>query len=344
MPEAGERALKRICRIIFLATAASFLIEALPIRASDQPVESVAMLARARKLEELRADSSVPLLLRAQVKSSFDKTEVPGQYELTWWEPNHWRERVILGEFQRFREGVIGGYRQVRRWEYQPRVIFDLDQILDVASLLGIGPQETVKKARTLKIKGAAFSCVEIDLKGEAVRQLCFDPETGLLVHAELESLSRLAVVDYAGVIALADKKFPAKVRIKRGNAFWMEVSIGSLEQLSGKLDAAPFVDAQDSEFWQSCKDSISPELKNKVQPEFPRVARSQYEQGVVSLYLRIEADGTVSHLKTLQSPSSSLEHASKEAVQHWTFKPASCNGTPVRSETVTDIRFWYPQ
>jgi hypothetical protein len=76
--------MKSICRIVFLASAASFVVGALPIRAANQPVESLAILNRARRLEELRTESGVPLLLRAQIKSSFDKREVPGQYELTW--------------------------------------------------------------------------------------------------------------------------------------------------------------------------------------------------------------------------------------------------------------------
>jgi hypothetical protein len=179
--------MKSICRIVFLASAASFVVGALPIRAANQPVESLAILNRARRLEELRTESGVPLLLRAQIKSSFDKREVPGQYELTWWAPNHWHEAVVLGDFRRFREGVIGGYRQVRTWEYEPQVIFDLDKILEVGSILQIGPRESVRKARTRKIAGVALSCVEIDQKSGAARDLCFDPATGLLVHAELQ-------------------------------------------------------------------------------------------------------------------------------------------------------------
>lgn len=341
--------MKSICQTVFLAGAASFVVGALPIRAADQPVESLAILNRARTLEELRAESSVPLLLRAQIKSSFDKREVPGQYELTWWGPNRWHEAVVLGEFRRFREGVIGGYRQVRTWEYEPQVIFDLDKILDVGSVLQIGPLETVRKARTRKIAGAALSCVEIGQKGGGARDLCFDPATGLLVHAELQpgpglASERRPIVDYSHAIPLSDKEFPSKIRIQRGKEFWMEVSVESLQELSGKPDATPFVDPKDSELWQSCRDNVPAELKGAVQPNYPEDAKFEHQGGVVSLYARIETDGTISHLRTLQSPSASLERAARNAVQRWTYKPPSCQGTPVRAETLIDISFSYPQ
>lgn len=328
---------------------ASFLLEVAPVWAGDQPAESLAVLTRARKLEDLRTDSNVPLLFHAQIKSSFDKREVPGQYELTWWGPNQWRETVVLGAFRRYREGVIGGYRQVRSWEYEPQVIFDLDKILNVGSLLDVGPLETVRKVRTRKISGIALSCIEIEPKNGRARDLCFDPATGLLIHAELEpSLGvpsdQQPAVDYSNPIPLSDKRFPSKVRIQRGKEFWMEVSVNSLQELSGKPDMSPFVDLQDSELWQSCKDIVPAELKSKIQPNYPADASFEHAGGVVSLYVRIETDGTVSHLRTLQSPSASLERAAKDAIKQWTYKPPTCQGTPIRAETVIDVSFSYPQ
>jgi Gram-negative bacterial TonB protein C-terminal len=341
--------MKPICRTVFLASAASLVVGAIPIRAANQPVESLEILNRARRLEELRTESGVPLLLRAQIKSSFDKREVPGQYELTWWGPNDWHEAVVLGDFRRFREGVIGGYRQVRTWEYEPQVIFDLDKILDVGSILQIGPRESVRKARKRKIAGVTLTCVEIDEKSGVARDLCFDPGTGLLVHAELQpgpggASERRPIVDYSHAIPLSDKKFPSKVRIQRGKEFWMEVSQASLQELSGKPDPTPFVDPKDSELWQSCRDSVPAELKGAVQPTYPEDAKFEHQGGVVSFYARIEADGTISHLKTLQTPSASLERAARNAVQLWTYKPPSCQGTPVRAETLIDVSFSYPQ
>jgi TonB family protein len=341
--------LREICRIILLAGVALILVEAAPIWAGDQPVESLAILTRAGKLEDLRGDSSIPLLFRAQIKSSFDKKEVPGQYELTWWEPNHWRETVILGAFRRYREGVIGGYRQVRTWEYEPQVIFDLDEILNVGSLLEIGPLETARRVRTRKIAGTALSCVEIEPKNGRARDLCFDPATGLLIHAELEPSAgvpsdRRPTVDYSNSMPLSDKRFPSKIRIQRGKEFWMEVSVISLQELSGKPDITPFVDPQASEFWQSCKNAVPAELKNRVQPNYPEDASFEHAGGVVSLYVRIETDGTVSHLRTLQSPSASLERAARDAIKQWTYKAPTCQGTPIRSETLIEVIFSYPR
>ena len=63
-------------------------------------------------------------------------------------------------------------------------------------------------------------------------------------------------------------------------------------------------------------------------------------EQGTVLFYARVETDGTTSHLKTLQAPSSSLERAARAAVEQWKYKPRSCQGTPVKEETLIKVVF----
>jgi TonB family protein len=340
--------LKGTIQIVLLVSAVLILGESLRIWAGDQAVDSSVILARARKLEELRSDFSGPFTLTGELKAAFGKKKVNGEYKLIWWAPNRWRESLVLGDFQRVREGVNDGYRQVRSLEYQPQVIFDLDKILDVGPMLQIGPRETASKARKRKIDGVELSCVEIHLKSGIDRELCFDPATDLLVHAELQSTGAPGAtrpdVEYSGGIALGDKKFPSNATITRGQDFSVEVSNIRLEAISADPSAAPATDPQSSEFWRDCRDSTPAELVDVVSPRFPQESKMRHEQGIVSLYARIEPDGTVSHLRTLGSPSPSLERAAKEAVAQWKYKPRVCGGTPVTDETVIDSVFWFQQ
>lgn len=342
-----KRPLKKGIRIALLAGGGAVLLlaAALPIWAEDQPAESVAMLARARKLEELRSDSNAPFLMEAQIKATFGDRKVTGEYKLGWWTPNHWHEVLALGDFRRIRDGVSDGYWQVRTWEYQPRVIFDLDQVLDVAPILQVRSLETAKGVRRRKVASIALSCVEIHLKHGVARELCFDPATELLLHAQLEPGlmpgSEPLIVDYSGAIALSDKKFPSTVIIQRGKRISVEVSITRLEPASGNPDPPFVTDPGHSEFWRACRDIARPEGGSQVLPHFPEDSRAKREQGIVSFYARIETDGSISHLKTLQSPSPSLEHSAREAVEQWKYKPRTCGGTPVKEETIIDVSFW---
>jgi TonB family protein len=59
-----------------------------------------------------------------------------------------------------------------------------------------------------------------------------------------------------------------------------------------------------------------------------------------VSLYLRIETDGSVSHLTILQAPSPALGQASVDAVKHWKYKPRTCGGVPATDETVLQVTY----
>lgn len=335
--------MKGTSQTLLLAALVLFIPQTHGMFAGDQPVDSMAIVAQALKLEDLRGGSIVPFALQAGIKVESGKREIPGQYSLNWWAPNHWREILALGDFQRNRVGVDGGYNQVRSVEYQPQAIFDIDKILDWASSLRITAKETVSKTRRRKIAGMELSCVQVSNKKYVTKELCFDLATGLLLHAEFSELgtpaSARSTVDYSGIISLGDRKFPSKVTFKRGGGFSMEVSITLLQSDSESANAAPIADPH-SEFWPDCRGSAPAEALTMVQPRYPMEAKQRGEQGIVSFYARIEADGTLSHMKILQSSSPSLEQSAREAVMQWTYKPRTCDGAPVKDETIIDVAY----
>jgi TonB family protein len=279
-------------------------------------------------MEELRMSAAYPFLLEATIKARFGKGTVNGQYAISWWAANRWREVLSLADFQRVRDGVGGGYRQVRSWDYQPQVIFDIDKMFDVSSILELSPKETAKKVRKRKIGGVELPCIEIASKVRSTRDLCFDPATDVLVHADLSPINTIVgtrfTVDYSAFVPLGERKFPSKLILTRPDGFSMEVAINRLEAISGVSSPAPTADPH-SEFWQACEGGIPAELINQAPPTYPSDSKQKHEQGIVSVYARIESDGTISHLESLQSPSASLEQATLQAVGRWKYSPRSC-------------------
>ena len=340
---AKDLPLAQTCRGFLPVIALLVFTQVLPIFAGDQPVDSIAILAQARKLEELRMDPASPFLLDATIQAHFVKGTITGQYAISWWAANRWREVLTLADFQRIRDGVDGGYRQVRPWDYQPQVIFDIDKVFDVSAILELAPKETAKKVRKRKIAGVELSCIEIASKVRSTRDLCFDPATGVLVHAELSPINTTEgtrfIVDYSGFIPLGERKFASKVTLTRPDGFSMEVSISRLEAISGASSPAPAVDPH-SEFWQACEVGIPAELVNQPPPSYPSDSKQKHEQGIVSVYARVETDGTLSHLKSLRSPSASLEQATLQAVGRWKYSPRTCEGLPVKEETIIDVTY----
>jgi hypothetical protein len=258
----------------FVLAALFFALQIIPSRATDQSADSLSMLARAKQLEDLRSDSTVPFVLQAQIRASFSKGPATGEYKLTWLADDRWREVLTLGDFRRVRDGVSGGYQQIRSLEYQPQVIFDIDQTLDFASVLQMTSNETAGKVHRRKIAGIEMSCVEIHTKAEVMKEICTDPATGLVVHAVIQSIGISATIDYSGSITLASKKFPSKVTVKRSNEFAMEITNIRLEPLFGTSDPLPAVDPLHSEFWRDCRGGMPAELLNRpVSPGFKDAA-----------------------------------------------------------------------
>ncbi len=334
-------------QIIVLSCALFFALVATLVNADEFPAESGELLARARKLERLRTGSATPFLLQAEITASFNNKQIPGSYKLLWWGPNRWQEATVLGDFRRMRDGVTDGYWQLRSMDYQPQMVFDFERLLDIPSLLEVRPRDAVRKPRMRKVADALMSCVEVDRGGAFTKELCFDTGSGLLAHAEstetTQPNSDRIVFDYAKAISISTNQFPSKLRLQRGKDFSLEVTVGHLQAASG-IQAPPAMSGSEHfEFWRSCEDMTAAILENKTAPQIPDPLKRTPIRGTVLLYARIEPDGSLTHIKTLYSSSSVLERASLEAVEKWRYTPASCQGTPVKAETVIEFSFDHP-
>ena len=82
------------------------------------------------------------------------------------------------------------------------------------------------------------------------------------------------------------------------------------------------------------------PTLLEKVEPEYPELARRARIQGTVMVQAVIGRDGTVEDAQIVQSSHRLLEEASLEAVRQWRYAPVLLNGRPVRVTFVVRVEF----
>jgi TonB family protein len=312
-------------------------------RAGDQSADAAALLANARKLEDLQSEPLAPFVVKAQLSAAFAKGTVEGEYALTWWDRKRWNELLTLADFRRAREGVTGGYTQVRSLDYQREVIFDIDEVLDVSSLLRLSQKESLKTIHKRNVAGLELACVPVYVKDYQNRELCFDPSSGLLVHAEVKAYGTPEdarhSIDYAAFKSIGDRRFPSKMSVSCHDGYSIDISDTQLDALGAPPAAATVADPR-SELWQDCRDATPSEIAQQTPPRYPQESKERHEQGVVTVYARIETDGSVSHLKALQIPYPALAQATIDAVGRWKYKPRTCGGTPVREEKIIQVSY----
>ncbi len=76
--------------------------------------------------------------------------------------------------------------------------------------------------------------------------------------------------------------------------------------------------------------DVKAPVITNRVQPEYPDIARKARIQGMVILECVITKDGKIADVSVIKSLNSVLDQAAIEAVRKWEFEPGTQNDIPV--------------
>ena len=85
---------------------------------------------------------------------------------------------------------------------------------------------------------------------------------------------------------------------------------------------------------------SSPPAPRIVVEPEYPEVARSLGIEGRVLCEVTIDDHGRVVAVTILESDSSLLDRAAREALVRWTFTPAMQSGQPVAATVVIPVLF----
>jgi protein TonB len=83
--------------------------------------------------------------------------------------------------------------------------------------------------------------------------------------------------------------------------------------------------------------------IENKVQPEYPALARQARLQGTVRFNVLLNTDGAIKNLQVV-SGHPLLVQSAYDAVKQWTWKPTLLNGNAVEVVTVVDVNYTLSQ
>jgi TonB family protein len=82
------------------------------------------------------------------------------------------------------------------------------------------------------------------------------------------------------------------------------------------------------------------PKVREKLPPKYPPEMRKERISGAVIAELVIDESGAVRNVEVKESPSPELGAAATEAIEQWSFEPATMNGEPVAVRYIVTVMF----
>lgn len=86
--------------------------------------------------------------------------------------------------------------------------------------------------------------------------------------------------------------------------------------------------------------EATNPELKNGAMPAYPQDARLHGVEGVVVVEALVDESGRVLAAEVVESVDRNLDNVTLDAVNDWTFKPATEDGEPVMKVVRITVRY----
>jgi TonB family protein len=314
--------------------------------AKEDTVSPQTLIVQARKIQQIWTDGTPPLGMRAEIQIFDSKgATIPGQYTVNWVSPSRWREELRVADYARLRVHDAKGYWQQSTLSFEPEIVFLLDTLLDLNTVLRVKEKQSLGKVKSRTKHGARQQCTTVKWTSGTERVLCFDETSGNLDSVEYPAMQNgnppeISKIEYSGFTSVGEKRIPFEIRALRNRTVFLAVKVLEITH-DAEENPTLFSVPMNSEFWAQCADMQEAEVVTRVQPTYPPSARSNFEHGRVIFYAVVEADGTISHLTLIQRATPALESAAADAIRQWRYKPAACSSTPIRVETSVSADFW---
>lgn len=112
------------------------------------------------------------------------------------------------------------------------------------------------------------------------------------------------------------------------------------LAQDTIKVDATDVMVACSAAVSPGTPCATAPRAISKPTPTYSEQARKSHREGVVTLSLVVEPDGSTGEVQVLKSVGDGLDEQAVSAVKQWKFEPGTYEGKPVRVRANVEISF----
>jgi TonB family protein len=336
-------------RIELVPSICLFLSLAINLPVKADAGEASQLLQRAADLSDLRAPGSQPFELTADIEiPSPHGQPFKGTYRLLWLSESKWREEITLPGYTRVRVGGAGKYWQKRSSDFEVLAIYELSEVLDFVSHLRSRARQLTPKVRRERDHGQQLQCVvhEIDREHPPDRreEFCLDASQGTIAVEKWpgrfpDASAGPTAALFSDYVKVEDKLIPKRIAVMADPDPMVVLSVDKVSS-PGQINELDFIPPQGSQPWGTCANPQLPALVHQPLPHYPEAVKQNHIMGSVRVYGVIGTDGSLSNLKVLSAPDSSLAAASMTAVQQWKYRPQACDGNPVPHEIIIEIIF----
>jgi TonB family protein len=240
----------------------------------------------------------------------------------------HWRSEINARGFHSTEVGEPD-----KRWvsgdlPYTPEPIGAMLRMIAAGTAFD-WPVNKVKEVHLRNGDDGRCVILKEDKKNEL--HVCFDPATSLL-RAVYDRGNRYEFHNYETV---AGRKLPRQMDYYDGRILVVEANLTSLTLLPSP-DPALLVPPINAEAWDWCENMEPPKLIRSVRPQAPRGTWGGYNL----FWVVVDTDGHVDEGGLMQSAGAALDVAAASAMKKWLFRPAMCNGMPIRVKTTASFAF----
>lgn len=305
--------------------------------ADDAKIKSDAaeLFNRAAIRQGIRRSGGKPYVLKIQFRADHIVPKpMHGQYEEVWISPDQWRREFVLSDFAQVETGSAEGKWVSRNLDFRPRPAYLLSIALDEFMEPKISPDETVASLRQRKHKDSEWRCVELTTAStNAKRELCFDDSGSLASEQYLDKR-----FEYENFENYGDKIFPRSIRVYSDKAMVLELTADEIV-LPPEPKPELFRAQPGARQFASCERWPAIPTK-KVPPHYPESARAAHQQGTVTVYAAVAADGQVGATRVLESGGLALDESTLDAVHQWVYPALNCGSRPLPAEIEIRVNY----
>lgn len=248
----------------------------------------------------------------------------------------HWRWKFEMPGYleMEVRDGSRIGER--RSSDFEPVRLRQLRASLPPV-VVGLDSSDVVKKISRSKLHGVDVRCIEYEnIRGQnhVKGQLCVDPASSTLMRWRRDELDK----EWFDFVPLGDRLYPKHVLVRENDREIIEAEVEFRE--AQDLTPETFQVPSDMTVRKACEHLIPPVRISGEPPQYPMRVFNGAPTGTVVVQVIIGTDGRVKADQVLETSGHDLDKAAEDAVKHWVYEPAKCDGEPIEHRMDVKVNF----